>query len=353
MIRIAVDARPLAHIRTGIGQYTYQLLKRLIAEDDLEILLYSQSPVEISEFQDTANRYSSSKRVSGTLFAQTTFVKWSKSDQVDAFWSPRHHLPLFLSCPSVLTIHDLVWRNVPETMIKGGMWAERLLMPPSVRKASKIICVSNSTRNDLLLLDASAAAKTSVIYEASDLAPTGTETLSPRARPFFLFVGTKEPRKNIENLLLAWRSASISASFDLILAGGTGWKFDVPSALLNLPGVVSLSPNRSELASLYQQCKALVLPSLYEGFGLPLVEAMTFGKPIITSNVSSLPEIAGDAAILVSPKDPGEIAQAIVRLAEDVKLAASLAERSKARSREFSWDRAASETAQVLRSVSA
>jgi len=259
-----------------------------------------------------------------------------------------------LNVPSVVTIHDLVWKKHPETMTRGGAMLERLLMPPSIRKADAIICVSTATMNDLSDLSPDAAAKCSVILEAACQVP-GDLDYAPAPKPFYLFVGTQEPRKNLQTCLRAWkRSLLADRGYKFIIAGGTGWKTDLPKEIDRLSlnqSVQCLTPDNDQIRELYSNCFAVVLPSIYEGFGLPLVEAMAFGKPVITSNVSSMPEIAGDAAILVDPYSTDDLADAFIKLAQDPHLHRALAEAASRRAKLFSWDTAALETGNLLRTV--
>lgn len=353
MIRVGVDARPLAHLNSGIGQYTQKILEALNRSSKLEIVLYSRDlPQAVPAGMKT--RTAASSWIPNSLFAQLVFPIWAKRDRLDLFWSPRHHLPLVVLCPCVVTIHDMVWKKHPETMHRGGALLERLLMPPSVRKACAVICVSESTRADLLSLMPSAQGKCHVIYEAACQSPQ-SDIPTTVDGSYFLFVGTKEPRKNLEFCLEAWaRSGLAEKGFKLILAGGKGWKMDLDQLLRQkqlVQSVRSVSPDSAMLEKLYAGCFAVVLPSIYEGFGLPLVEGMAFGKPIITSNVSAMPEIAGDAALLVSPVNVDELVGAFRRLTEDQNLYRLLAQNSLARNAQFDWHKAGEQTLEVIQRV--
>ena len=150
-MRIAVDARPLLYPHTGIGRYTRELLQRMQSASDHTFCLYADRPIDGQwQEQDFLIRYGDNATPGlASLFVQIAYPYWCGRDNVDVFWSPRHHLPLALSRPCVVTIHDLVWRKVPETMTGGGRALERVLMPASVRKAKRIIAISESTANDL------------------------------------------------------------------------------------------------------------------------------------------------------------------------------------------------------------
>ena len=353
MIRVGIDARPLAHPSTGIGQYTKHLVDQLQRSEKVSLYLYSRDLLP-STAHNTRVRHGPSGMIPNALHAQLYFSRWAKKDRLDVFWSPRHHLPLNLHCPSVVTIHDMVWLKQPHTMTRGGATLESHLMPRAIIKAQHIICVSNATRRDLIDFAPQAAKKSSVIYAAACQHPQNK--LSHRSStPFFLFVGTKEPRKNLDRCLQAWRDSNLAREgFNFVLAGNTGWKYPLHERIIQLgleSSVIDLQPTNEELNTLYATCHAVVLPSLYEGFGLPLAEGMAFGKPLITSNVSSMPEIAGDAAILVDPKNVQEISAALRSLATDQGLHAALSEKSTARGQRFSWATAGAQTMKVLLQV--
>ena len=170
-------------------------------------------------------------------------------------------------------------------------------------------------------------------------------------------MGTFEPRKNIEGLLRAYALLVNQGieSHKLVLAGNPGWKQDVPRMIHEFgiqDRVVQISSMASdELARLYSECDFLVLPSFYEGFGLPIVEAMSFGKPVITSNVSSMPEVAGNAALLVDPSSVDDIDNAMKRLITDRTLRDDLAKKALIQASKFSWDKAARETLKIIEQV--
>ena len=237
-------------------------------------------------------------------------------------------------------------------MKRGGYLLERLLMPSSIDKADEIICVSESTRADAQEFKPEIEVKTSVIYEAACCVPEPA-TVKFQDYPFFLFVGTKEPRKNLDLCLRSWGTSKLAdRGYKLVIAGGNGWNYDLPSSIREYGlenSIVDLFPDKDQLASLYAGCHALVLPSVYEGFGLPIVEAMAFGKPIITSNVSAMPEIAGDAALLISPHSEIELSKAFNELVNDQRLYEELRQNAVRRSATFSWEQAATKTLDVIR----
>ncbi len=279
-------------------------------------------------------------------------------DRIDVFWSPRHHLPLLAPIPTVVTIHDLVWCSAPGSMRSSGYLLDRLLMPASLKKADAIIAVSRSTRSDIVKYYPEVSERVSVILEAPFVAASAIRP-SISEVPEILFVGTFEPRKNLERLIKAFATVckSVDIPHRLILAGRTGWKVDVRELIRQL-GVndrvsVVTPESDDELATYYQRCQFLAMPSLYEGFGLPIVEALSFGKPVITSSVSAMPEVAGDAGLLVDPYSVADIAAALTRMATDHPLRDVLASRARKQAAQFSWDATAHQTLKVLHRVAA
>jgi glycosyltransferase involved in cell wall biosynthesis len=257
----------------------------------------------------------------------------------------------------VVTVHDLAFLVVPHMFPTAWRNVFRLGLRAAVRRADAIIAVSRNTAEDLLSRTKVDPAKVRVIPEA---AAPAVETADAEAvlarlklpRPYLLFVGTLEPRKNLVRLIRAYRRAAASGlPHALVLAGPLGWRHQTLLREIALYGpgdVVLTGPLPApELDALYRRAAAFVYPALYEGFGLPVLEAMSRGIPTICSNTSSLPEVAGDAALGVNPASVREIASGIETLLTDPSLSARMAERGLARAERFSWDETARLTLQV------
>jgi glycosyltransferase involved in cell wall biosynthesis len=280
------------------------------------------------------------------------FPVWARKDGIEVFWSPINHLPVLL--PShirkVFTVHDVVYKRFPQTVPRHFRAIEALLMPLSLRIADRVIAVSQFTRSEVLAFFPEARGKIDVVYEASNLRTDGATGSCPVSSSYFLFVGSEEPRKNLKRLLQAYiqyRKLSLSP-FDLVIAGTYQWgEFRVIDFIQanDLQLWVHLIQNADDtvLRALYAHAQALVLVSVYEGFGLPLVEAMQWDIPLIASNNSSVAEIAGNAALLVDPYDTDAIAQALRRMAEDPAIRSELACKARIRGQQFSWKQAAAE----------
>ena len=354
-MRIAVDARPLAAPLTGIGRYTRALLDAMV-EQGHQWFLYSDRPLQVSLPENPRLWVRHGDALGGTpgslRWAQWQYTRWAVQDVVDLFWSPRHHLPLRLNkrIASVVTIHDLVWRQFPETMRPKNLWLERALMGPSIRKADRVICVSRFTASEVSRYYPSAVGKCQVIHEAAEEDIAVARPAGNLPPDYLLFVGTLEPRKNLPRLLKAYARLREDAAIPpLVIVGGGGWGGeDLPGlvASLELADRVVLCGyvSDAELQAIYAGARCLLMPSLYEGFGLPVLEAMQHGVPAIASSTSSLPEVVGDAGLLINPYSEAELASAMARMVHEPGLRADLSIRSAARAAEFSWRRAAEDT---------
>ena len=361
-MRIAVDARPLSAPRTGIGRYLAELLQRMLKGSNHQWFLYGPAPAweKLSPSLDgpsaaPPNVVVRTPDLLGELHAQVQFPRWAALDRVDVFWSPRHRVPVRLPTPAVVTIHDLVWKHAPETMRPLGYVLERAMMPRSINRANRLIAVSRATKCSIQRHFPEAAHKTTVVHAASFVSPSAIPVPCV-PRPYGLFVGTVEPRKNLQRLLAAFARIKDDVQHDLHLVGGAGWRMPKLNALVRAHGLESRvhalgSLEDEDLLAQYAGCDFVAMPSLYEGFGLPIIEAMTFGKPVLTGNTSSMPEIAGDAGLLVDPASIDDIACGLKRMMTDASLRSRLAGAARQRAMNFSWDSAAAETIRVIESA--
>ena len=360
-LRVAVDARPLSGTLTGIGRYTYEILKRLIKLDsDIEWYLYSHRPLnpELSELSDcqlrlTADLFSPFNTKS---FIQVMYPYWARKDRVDIFWSPRHQLPMMLprNMKKVVTIHDLTWKYYPESMRRFGWLLDALFMPYSLKISNRVLAVSRSTKRAIL----KEFKLPEDIIEVTPLAASNMKiekALTLEKEKYFLFVGTIEPRKNIFNILQAFK-LSLDKNIliqKMVIVGAKGWRqarlreflieLDIEDHVEFLGFV-----DDEKLAQLYQRAYALIWPSLYEGFGLPILEAQSFGVPVITSDSSSMPEVAGKGAIYVDPHSITSISEGMCLLAQDSELHLGLSKKAKLNSKLFSWDSSAQKTLEMI-----
>lgn len=367
--RIGVDARILSERVTGIGRYTHEMLTQLVDRGH-EWFLYSHRPIIVGDWSQSNVRIRVAnlpeavnfpKRVLRLAWAQSVLPWWASQDKVDLFWSPGHRLPRYLSnrIARVVTIHDLVWKHAGETMRPLARWLDAKQMPAAVRLADRVITVSRHTAQDLVEEMPESESKVRVVHSGgASLYPAASpESLNLMGidRPYFLFVGTLEPRKNLHRLLEAYATLpeDIKKNTLLVIAGGKGWggvNVQSVATRLGLSDCIRVVGYVSEesLATLYAHALFLTMPSLYEGFGLPLLEAMARGTPVLTSDCSSMPEVAGDAGLLVNPYDVGSIANGLLTLIMNETLRHDLAQRAQVHARRFSWQKAADETLRIF-----
>jgi glycosyltransferase involved in cell wall biosynthesis len=274
--------------------------------------------------------------------------------------------PVIVPCPFVVTVYDLSFLRFPETFRPFNRWYLKQFTTHSVNRARAVIAISESTRQDVINLLGKPAAQVHTIYCGVDdnfrpLPATEVERFKiKRGLPdeFILYLGTLEPRKNIAGLIrayAAWRSKDPTAPH-LVIAGGKGWYYEEIFALVEIfnmadaihfPGYIP----QPELPLWYNAATLFAYPSHFEGFGLPVLEAMACGTPVITSNVSSLPEVVGTAGELVDPTDSDSITNALVRVMTDADMRASMSRMGMIQSANFNWHTTARETADIYRNV--
>lgn len=365
-MRIGVDAsRATAQQRTGTEKYSLHLIRELLSlGTHHQIRLYfSEAP--------SSGLLGSGAEVRTMPFPRLwTHVRLSWEMLLrtpDVLFVPSHVLPIVHPRRSVVTVHDLGFLYHPEahTAFQNAYlrWSTRY----NGRSAARVVADSHATRLDLVRHYRIEPGKIRVIYPGRDESLTRIEDpailAGLRARlglpdHYLLYVGTLHPRKNLVRLVEAFGAAlpALPPGTGLVLAGKVGWLHDALLVRLRqlglqervlLPGYVA----DADLPALLSGASAFLFPSLYEGFGLPVIEAMTCGVPVVCSNVSSLPEVAGDAALLVDPLDTGAWAQAIDRVSNDEPLRRDLEERGRRQVARFSWGRCAAQVLDLLEEV--
>jgi len=371
-MRIGFDISPIAPGRTGIGQFCYYLLKGLMdLESGDEFFGFSsgRSRPDLSDLRPHVSGYHMPVPTR-VLYRVWSAVGRPRVDRwlggVDVYHATNFFLPPTASAPRVLSLYDLSF------LVRPALCSPKIVGPFSrgvprfAQAADAIAACSEATKRDIVERLGIAPDKVTVTYGAvaDGFGPLDPEQVrgAVTARygleaPFLLFVGTLEPRKNVVGLLKAFAAVSHRIPHTLALVGPSGWGTGpIMKALRPLEAqgrVVRIGYLRGheELAWLYAAARAFVFPSFYEGFGLPVLEALTCGCPVVTSKVSSLPEVAGDAAVYVDPEDVDSIADGILRIAEDDGLRQSLSERGLAQARQFSWRRCAETTMGIYRRV--
>jgi glycosyltransferase involved in cell wall biosynthesis len=367
-MRIGVDARPLSYQLTGIGFYLRSLLDTIqkIDKNNYYFLLSNTTiDFNLKNSKWTKVEGPVNKKILSTPWMQLRGPLIARKLDLDLFWSPRHHLPVAIAnrIKTVLTIHDIVHHYYPSTMTLQNFVVERLLMRWSLMRSHRVITDSKSTESDLQRVYGISREKITTIHPGIPNLTEETTNLRTQEIDFpskyFLFVGTLEPRKNFNRILKSF-SLLNPEQYDvhLLVVGKQGWKThqlaDVIrrnplTSNIHLMGYVS----RKTLKTCYEKAVCLLFPSLYEGFGFPILEAMSCGTPVITSNVSSMPEIAGNAAIKVNPFDPIAITRAMKDVLENSKLRNHLRTRSLERVKQFSWLKCGTETIRVFETIAA
>ncbi len=368
-MRIGVDARLVYHQPAGISRYTGHLLQAMAELDAADEFIVFQhrkhkAPlIQAPNFRRATLYAPVHHRLEQYLLALELY-----RFPLDLLHSTDFIPPLYSPYRSVITVHDLAFLHYPHFLTAQSA-AYYGLIDKAVVRADHIIVPSEHTRQDLIGQMGVAADKVSVIYEAANplfaplpLAETRRQMAAKYGFPetYFLTVGTIEPRKNVIGLLQGFACLrdkfGLTEPVGLVIAGGKGWLYE---ETLEAVRTLKLSDSTffvgrvpdSELHKLYVGARAHIHVAHYEGFGLPPLEAMACGTPTIVSNVSSLPEVVGDAALLVNPRDSEEIAVAMHRLLTDDALHAELCEKGLQRARTFSWEKAAQRTLEVYRQV--
>lgn len=259
--------------------------------------------------------------------------------------------------PLVSNIHDLAMLKFPESAHRGILARHQRSWEILKKRQARVVTISQSSKRDIVELLGIPANLVSVTYPAlpdqlvkaaDNLTEDKLEQIKAQLgldRPFILAVGTREPRKNLERLIKAWQP--LSTDYDLIIAGARGW--DKSNQLSNIKGLRFVDQlSSSSLAVLYEEAKLLAYPSLYEGFGFPILEAFHFGTPVVTSNTSSMPEVAGNAAELIDPLDVDSIRQGLTTiLSENIKEQQQRLQKMIIRLHAFSWRQTALDTRKV------
>ncbi|HEV3076392.1 MAG TPA: glycosyltransferase family 1 protein, partial [Thermoanaerobaculia bacterium] len=370
--RVAIDLRALVPVPTGIGVYTRSLAIALAARGGMRYLGVAHRPPRGAEELAAAGIDLEAQRAPlGVVWQQLLLPRRLRRGDVDLLWSPLLTLPLDCPVPAVATVHDLTVLLMPEAHRAKVRFSLLPFLAASFRRARRLVALSRATAADVAFHYPGSAAKVRVVYPgvdeefrpgaADEIAATRAELGAPRG--FLLYAGTLEPRKNVGALLDAWEAlAADDPRFpDLALAGPYGWgsralerriaklsggaggtgidqgaaSHDSPAEAARTassaaagsavhragPRLIALGHlDRARLVRVFQAARIFVYPSLYEGFGLPVAEALACGVPVITLATSSLPEVVGDAGLLAEPGDPAALAAAIGRVAADAGL---------------------------------
>ena len=369
-MRFGVDISPLTAGRTGVGNYVFYLLKNMLSlatEDEFVGFAATLSSLAL----DGLDARLKVRHV--RLPTRALYAVWRRANllpietftgQVDLFHATNYFVPPARKARRVVTIHDLSFLIVPQYC------SPRIVGPFSsgiakfARESDAIIVYSESVKNDIISRLDVPESKVSVIYLAVDDAfdqpaedADWLDEMYQIRRPYILFVGMLEPRKNVPAILRAFDAVRSDVPHRLVIVGARGWMYDEIFQLHDELGLgdrvrfIGFVPGHDKLAAFYRNADLFVYPSFYEGFGLPVLEAMKCGCPVVTSKASSIVEIAEDAALLADADDWRALAEQMMRALSDDSLREELSRKGRERAAAFSWKRAADQTLEVYRKV--
>ena len=344
MITVAIDAEHTRQTSAGTARASRALVKALIDRDDIRVVVVGGGPV--LERGTLRKRITTAKQD----FLWYPFAGRRKAARLgaDVYHCPTPRAPVSRGkLPLVVTVHDLVPVLFPETMTPWSRFYTRVTLPRVLDAADRIVTPSADTANDLSVHLGIRPERISVVWNGIDkIFFSEAPPARPVDEPYVLFVGTPEPRKNLPRLIEAMsilRDRGVDRK--LVIAGGGGWgHVQLDPAVAHLAGRVA----DDELLALYAHADCLALPSLHEGFGLPAVEAMAAGTPVVAGSKGALPEVVGNAGVMVDPYDAGAIASGIERaIAERARLVKA----GRRRAVQFTWEKAAASMAAIYRSL--
>jgi glycosyltransferase involved in cell wall biosynthesis len=360
-LRIGVDIRPFYEPLTGVGWYLYHLLHHLAQRNDVELYLFGDArvtdrgPVLHAELPANAHlcvfdlRGQPESRLARPMTA-AAYVLWMWLLDCDLVFGANYFLPRLMGAVAkrrAITIHDLTYKRFPELLQKETLDNLEAQMQREIALSDAIVTVSESTRDDVLHYYQVDPRRVHAIHSGLPELPSPTPLNLPKR--YILFVSTVEPRKNLPLLLDAFDSLR-EYNGSLVVAGKIGWKSDEIVRRLKTPRVAHLDYVKpAQLATAYRNADVFVFPSIYEGFGFPVLEAMAHGVPVIAARSSSLPEIGGDAALYFDPGDREELVVQLRRVLSDETVRREMIERGLARAAEFRWERTAERTLGVFR----
>ncbi|MBE7548659.1 MAG: glycosyltransferase family 4 protein [Planctomycetia bacterium] len=369
-MNIGINALSIRNQYAGIGVYTKYLIHALSQIDQKNRYVLFLNPENYNDLKVGQDNFENvivqAPLRKFYLWEQVYLPFVLKKKQIDIFHGPRNVLPLLCKIKSVVTIHDLAFLLFPEVMKFNPFNYWSVFVKRSAVKADHIISVSESTKKDIVRLYNISEHKITVTHEACNNSFKRIEDESALKRisqkyelpeRFILYVGTIEPRKNLNVVLEAMDILKKNnLNIKLVIVGKKGWLyagfFDTLQSLgLGNNVIFTGYVPAEDLPGIYNLAEIFVYPSKYEGFGLPLLEAMSCGVPVIASNVSSIPEVVGDAGILVRPDDPKEFAHKIYELLTDKETRAKMSSKGFERTKSFSWEKVAQKTLTVYENI--
>jgi len=357
--------------RVGIGEYSFELLRKFKEfqisirqpADKFQIYLKDKPLKDFPQESSNWHYRMVKPRKFWTQFGLPLDL-FLKKPRPNVFFSPSHYAPRFSPIPTAISVMDLSYIHFPELFTKKDLYQLQSWTTYSVRNAKKVFTISQASKNDIIKYYDIPPENVVVTYPGikqelrimnSELRINNLRKKYTIREKYILFVGTIQPRKNIERLITAFSKVDLKG-IDLLIVGKKGWLYE---PILQKPKELGIEDkvkflnfvSDEELDILYQHAICYILPSLYEGFGLPVLEAMQHGCPVITSNVSSLPEAGGDAVLYIDPENVDDIVDKMIEMIENEKLRKELIEKGYKQMKKFSWEKTARETLKVLEEI--
>ncbi len=365
-MKIAIDGRALTTPRTGGGCYTYHLLKELIKKNGRDQYVVCAHKKIVTDLAAENLDFRIDRFPLGILWQHAGLPRTLAREKADLLHSPIFTLPHSLPCPGIVTIFDLTALLFPQLHNMKVRFSLRFAMESSARRAKKIIAISENTRQDILKFLPVEENKIEVIYPgvSTSFCPSDSTDMEKIRQKYaggtryLLHVGTLEPRKNLGFLIDVYnellKDNSFSKKLNLVLAGMRGWGYKNLFRKVEQLGIkdrvffTEYVPE-SEMPFLYNAAEVFVFPSLYEGFGLPVLEAMASGIPVVTSSASSLPEVVGKAGMVINGWRKEDWTSTLSKMLTDNRIKKDFAERGIWQAKKFSWGKCAAETLRIYR----
>ncbi len=366
-MKIGIMLRHYSQHGGGVKVYTENLLREMLSLDTQhEFVLIYRDPKLIGTYNSHSNvRELAVKAHSVLTWDQIAVRQVEKKEGLDLIFNPKYSVPLLASCPTVYVCHGLDWCVEPKWSRRIDRISHKFLIPRYAKKADAIIAVSETTRQHLIKYLGILNDKVHTVYHGIDdkfnqsISSLNLKVIRDQYRlpaRYFLYVGQIYPPKNFGRLIRAYAQVGPKLGISLVIAGEHRWLCREELALIDRSGISSFVVragwiNHETLPGFYAMAEALLLPSLYESFGIPLLEAMSVGCPVITSDRYSTQELGDQAAMLVNPEDIESIANGMRAVGTDSKLRQRLIEAGRERASDFSWKKCALETLKVLENV--
>ncbi|MBP7967699.1 glycosyltransferase family 4 protein [Candidatus Woesebacteria bacterium] len=349
--------------QVGVSVYTHQLLHhfaRLATEREQFLVYLRRAPLDSMPPENDFFKY---RIVKGRFLWSQIFLPFElyMHKDIDIFFAPAHYAPRYCPVPIVVTIHDLSFFYFPNEFLQKDLYQLKNWTAYSIKKAKRIIAVSKTTKKDILKLYGVPDTQIDMVYNGfekkidKDEPITVLDKYNLHTGKYILYVGTIQPRKNLKTLIQAYDIfLKNNPGYKLVLTGKKGWMFEetleaAQEHLKTKEILITGYETDENVIELYKNAFCYCLPSLYEGFGIPILEAMSNNCPVITSHTSSLPEIGGDACLYFDPRDPQELAAKLSQLHDNENLKQELIKKGKERVTQFSWKKSAIETLDVIR----